>query len=164
MLKVSYQKMTDIFFFSLLFLPEKCPHPPSPNRALHFKGVSLKDKTKFIGMSSVHIFIDHAKPWPLPLTWLFQDTRNWLIFFLFSQKNRLWHFMLIVSLWDSLHEMSMSVFLWQIRTIFQNVIYWNFYPACRTLNETKCDKLIKRIKFAVFLLTQHKMMYVPLWK
>ena len=41
--------------------------------------------------------------------------------------------MQIVSIGDSLHEMSKSVFLEKQRKIFQYVICWKFYPECNVL-------------------------------
>ena len=46
---------------------------------------------------------------PLPQSRLIQRTTNWRDFSYFSQKNRLWHFMQIVS-WDNLHEMPKPFF------------------------------------------------------
>ena len=52
-----------------------------------------------------------ANPDDLPLSGLIQQTINWWYVFLISPRNRLWHFMPVVSLGDNLHEMSTPNFL-----------------------------------------------------
>ena len=52
-----------------------------------------------------------------------------MIFFLFFLENRIWHFML----WRQFAWSIKSHFLGKIRKIFQNVVCWNFYPACKVL-------------------------------
>ena len=48
------------------------------------------------------------------------------IFFLFFPENRIWHFMQIVSIaWNV-----KSCFLWKVRKIFQYLVCWKFYPEC----------------------------------
>ena len=44
-----------------------------------------------------------------------------LKYFLISPKNRLWHFMQIVSTWDNMHEMSRPIF-WENKL---NIIHWS---------------------------------------
>ena len=75
------------------------------------------------------------------------------VFFLFFLENRIWHFMQIVSLGDNLHEVLDLFFPKETicmkclilfsrknkKKIFQNVLCWNFYPACKML---KCVWLV----------------------
>ena len=55
------------------------------------------------------------------------------IFFYFSQKIGLKHFMQIVSLWENCMECD-SLLSEERGRIFQNVVSWSFHPACKALN------------------------------
>ena len=63
------------------------------------------------------------------------DNKSMIFYLFFQKKNRIWHFMQIVSIGDNLHEMPNPVF-WgkkkkkKKKKIFQYVIYWKFYLAC----------------------------------
>ena len=58
------------------------------------------------------------------------STDKLMAFFVFFPENRIWHFMQIVSIGDNLHEMSKLFSRKNKKKIFQNVVYWNFYPDC----------------------------------
>ena len=59
-----------------------------------------------------------------------------MILILFFSKNRIWHFMQTVSIGDSLHEMTKSVFWEKYKKIFQYVECWKFYPECFSITRT----------------------------
>ena len=67
----------------------------------------------------------------------------------FFHENRIWHFMQI----GNLHEVSDPIFKEKIRKIFQNVVCWNFYPACKVFSSqvvfstdrSKADTLLQFI-------------------
>ena len=95
------------------------------------------------------------------------STRHFGIFFLFLLENWIWHFMQIACSRDNLYEVSYSIFeifflenwichlmhiyllrrqfVWSVisnfpRKIFQNVVFWNFYPACKVLTTASSRK------------------------
>ena len=61
-----------------------------------------------------------------------------IFFFLFFPENWIWQFMQIVSCAWSVK----SCFFWKNKKkkIFQNIICWNFYPACKVLKELSQHK------------------------
>ena len=52
----------------------------------------------------------------------------------FFSRNRIWHFMQIVSTGDNLHEMSNSVFWENLEKKNQYVVCCKFYPSFKFLN------------------------------
>ena len=53
------------------------------------------------------------------------DDKLMIFFSCFFPESRIWHFM-----GDNLHEISKPIF-WKNKEIFQNVVCWNFYSACK---------------------------------
>ena len=53
-----------------------------------------------------------------------------MIFLLFFPESKIWYFIQIISVGDNLHVMSNPIFWEKLRKSIQNVICWNFYPAC----------------------------------
>ena len=45
-----------------------------------------------------------------------------LVFLLFFPGYKIWHFMLIISIWDNMHEISKSFFWEKLDTILQYVV------------------------------------------
>ena len=68
----------------------------------------------------------------LTTLWADSSDDNLMIFFLFLLENRIWHFMQIVTFGDAWSVK--SYFLRKIKKIFQSVVCWNLYPACKVLS------------------------------
>ena len=110
-------------------------------------------------MCSSYLWISHVHiVWPLTSLLANSSDDQLMIFFLFDQGNKFWHFMQIVSLGDNLHEMSKPVFWKKNRKKkFQYVVCWKFYPQCYALKfilqvETFFDK--KNRQYFFFLPSQ----------
>ena len=126
-------------------------------KAIHFPSYNLPDAIQCLMPDATQLNVASAASGSstagtrrLTITTLWVDSADdkLMIFFLFFLENRIWHFMQIVSvenrIWHFMQETIcmkyQSLFSRKNKKkIFENVVCWNFYPACKVLNVTSAS-------------------------